>query len=60
VALLAEHWPHAPVTSHAGAAPPHSPSPPQARHRFVPASQMGVTLPHCAFEVHGTHTPTTI
>jgi hypothetical protein len=60
VALLAEHWPHAPVTSHAGASPPHSASPPQARQVFVPASQTGVVLPHCAFEVHGTHTPTTI
>jgi hypothetical protein len=57
VALLAEHWPHAPLTSHAGVEPPHSTSPLQARQVFVAASQTGVVLPHCAFETHGTQAP---
>jgi hypothetical protein len=57
--LLAEHWPHAPLTSQAGVTPPHSTSPPQARQVFVAASQTGVASPHCAFDVQGTHTPTT-
>jgi len=30
--FVAEHWPHAPDGWQAGVAPPHSPSPAQARH----------------------------
>jgi hypothetical protein len=60
VALLAAHWPHAPVTSQAGVAPPpHSASPPQARQVLVAASHTGVVLPHCAFETQGTQAPAT-
>jgi len=50
VALPGEHWPHAPDDSHAGVAPPHSPSPTQARHVCVVAVlQTGVVPPHWAF-----------
>jgi hypothetical protein len=56
-ALLAEHWPHAPLTSQAGVAPPHSPSPPHARQVFVAPSHTGVFAPHCAFDTQGTHAP---
>jgi hypothetical protein len=55
--FVAEHWPHAPDASHAGVAPPHSPSPAQARQVFVPPSQTGVAPPHWAPETHGTQTP---
>jgi hypothetical protein len=54
VALLAEHWPQAPVGWQAGVAPPHSLSPPQARQVCVAVLQTGVVAPHWAFEVHGT------
>jgi hypothetical protein len=57
VALVAEHWPQAPLTWQAGVAPPHSPSPPHARQACEAPSQTGVVPPHWAFEVHVTHVP---
>jgi hypothetical protein len=44
--FVAEHWPHAPVSSQAGVAPPHSLSPRQARHVCVPKLHTGVLAPH--------------
>ena len=55
MALVAEHWPQAPDASQAGVAPPHSPSPAQARQLWVAVLQTGVVPPHCAFDVQGTH-----
>jgi hypothetical protein len=52
--LVAEHWAQAPDAWHAGVAPPHSLSPPQARQVCVAVLQIGVVLPHWAFDVHGT------
>jgi hypothetical protein len=46
VALPLEHWPHGPDVSHAGVAPPHSVSPPHARHVCVPVLHTGVVPPH--------------
>jgi hypothetical protein len=60
VALPAEHWPHAPDGSQAGVAPPHSPSPPQARHVCVAPLQMGVVPLQSAFAVQRTHTPAVV
>ena len=57
VALVAEHWAQAPVDWQAGVAPPHSPSPAQARQVWVVVLQTGVAPPHWAFEVQGTHVP---
>jgi len=55
--LPAEHSPQAPVGSQAGVAPPHSPSPAQARQALTARSQTGVAPEPCAFEVHGTQRP---
>jgi len=55
--LVAEHWPQAPDGWQAGVAPPHSPSPAQARQVWVATLQIGVVLPHSAFDRHGTQTP---
>jgi hypothetical protein len=52
--LPSEHCPHAPDGWQAGVAPPHSPSPLQARHVCVARLHTGVVPPHCAFDVHGT------
>ena len=41
VALVAEHWPQAPLVVQAGVLPAHSLSPPQARQACVPVSQVG-------------------
>jgi hypothetical protein len=57
VLFAAEHSPQAPVGWQAGVAPPHSPSPAQARQALVVRSQTGVCPGHCAFEVHATQTP---
>ena len=57
MAFVAEHWPQAPPGWHAGVAPPHSLSPPQARQVCVLKLQIGVDAPHCAFDVHGTQVP---
>ena len=56
-ALVAEHCPHAPPGWQAGVAPPHSPSPAQARQVCVAVLQTGVAPPHCAFDTHGTQVP---
>jgi hypothetical protein len=57
VALLAEHWPQAPLAWQAGVAPPHSASRPQARHWWVAPSQTGVVPPQSAPVTQGTHVP---
>ena len=54
VALLAEHWPQAPLAWQAGVVPPHSPSPAQARQACVVVLQTGAVPPHWALEMHGT------
>jgi hypothetical protein len=59
VLFVAEHTPHAPEGSQAGAMPPHSPSPVQPRHVCVVASHTGVVPEHCAAERHPTHEPVT-
>ena len=56
-AFVDEHWPHAPEGSQVGVAPPQSPSPPQARQAWVPASQMGLVPPHWALVTHDTQVP---
>ena len=55
--FAAEHSPQAPFDWQAGVAPPHSPSPAQARQALVVRSQTGVCPAHCAFEVQATQTP---
>jgi hypothetical protein len=60
VALVTEHCPQAPLASHAGVAPPHSPSPAQARHTWVVVLQTGVVPPHWALEVQGTQVPVAV
>jgi hypothetical protein len=57
VAFVAEHWPHAPEVWQAGVAPPHSPSPAQARQVCAATLQTGVTPPHSAFELQFTQVP---
>ena len=54
VAFVAEHWPQAPLASHAGVAPPHWLSAVHAWHTCVPPLQTGVVPPHWAFDVQGT------
>jgi hypothetical protein len=58
VALVAEHWPQAPVDWQAGVAPPQSVSPAHARHRWVVVLQTGVVPPHSAFVLQLAHKPT--
>lgn len=55
--MVAEHCPQEPLGWHAGVAPPHSPSPAQARQTLVAVLHTGVVPPHCAFVKHGTHVP---
>jgi hypothetical protein len=55
-----EHWPQAPEAWQAGAAPPHSASPVQARHVWVVVLQTGATPLHWALDVHGTHVPVVV
>ncbi|MFL5303690.1 MAG: hypothetical protein ACJ8F1_00680 [Polyangia bacterium] len=57
VAFVDEHWPQAPDDSQAGVAPPHSPSPLQARQAWVAVLQTGVAPPHWVFDVQPTHVP---
>ena len=57
VALLAEHWAQAPEAWQAGVAPPHSPSPAQARQAWVAVLQTGVVPLHWVFDTHGTQVP---
>jgi hypothetical protein len=42
VLFVAEHWPQAPDVRQADVAPEHSPSPAQARHTWLPESQVGL------------------
>lgn len=57
LALVLEHWPHAPDVWQAGVAPPQSPSRAQARQTCVPVSQIGVPAPHCALLTQETQVP---
>jgi hypothetical protein len=57
VAFVAEHCPHAPDGSHAGVAPPHSPSPAQGRQAWVAVPQIGLLPPHWALPRHATQVP---
>ena len=57
LALLAEHWLHAPDGWHTGVAPPHSLSPAQARQTCAVTLQTGVVPPHSAFELQLTQVP---
>jgi hypothetical protein len=57
VVLLAEHSPQAPLVWQAGVAPPHSPSPEQARQTCVATLQTGVVPPHSALELQFAHVP---
>jgi len=57
IELEAEHWPQAPPGWQAGVAPPHSESPPQARHVWNAASQTGVAPEQSASARHGTQVP---
>ena len=56
VALVAEHWPQAPLASQAGVAPVHSLSPAQARQAWVAGSHVGVVPPQFALERQATQT----
>ena len=57
VALVPEHWPHAPEGWHAGVAPPHSLSPAQARHAWKVASHSGADVGQSASARHDTQLP---
>ena len=55
VALVDEHWPHAPLGWQAGVPPPHSPSPAHARQVRNAGSQTGVAPEQSLFERQPTH-----
>jgi hypothetical protein len=55
LALVAEHWPHAPLDWQAGVAPLQSASAAQARQVCVVVLHTGFVPPHWASDVHGTH-----
>jgi hypothetical protein len=55
--LPAEHWPQAPDGWQAGVAPPHSPSPAQARQTWVAVLQTGLVPPHSALLMQLTQVP---
>ena len=57
LAFVEEHWPQAPDAWQAGVAPPHSPSPAQARQAWVAVLQTGVAPPHCPLVVQPTQVP---
>jgi len=57
VAFVGEHWPHAPVPSHAGVVPPQSTSAAQARHVCVVVLHTGVVPAHCALLTHEAQVP---
>ena len=57
MALVAEHWPHAPDGSQAGVVPWQSPSPPHARQACVAVLQTGTVPPHWASLRQATHVP---
>jgi len=56
-ALVAEHWPHDPEGWQAGADPPHSLSPAQARQVCVAVLQTGLDPPHSPSVRHATQMP---
>jgi hypothetical protein len=55
--FVGEHWPQAPPGWQAGVAPPHSPSPAQARHVWNEGSQTGDEPLQSASARHGTQVP---
>jgi hypothetical protein len=57
VVLVAEQTPHAPVGSHAGVLPPHSPSPAHPRHVWVVPLHTGALPPQSALPTQPTHVP---
>jgi hypothetical protein len=58
--FVAEHSPHEPPGWHAGATPPHSPSPAHARHVLVATLQTGLAPLQSAPLRQPTHVPTTV
>jgi hypothetical protein len=60
LALVAEQTPQAPEAWQAGAAPPQSLSPPQARQACIAVLHTGVVPPHCALEVQETQLPAAV
>jgi len=56
-ALLAEHWPQAPLGWQAGVAPPHWPSLEHGTQVCVAPSQMGVVPAQSAFVAQRTQVP---
>jgi hypothetical protein len=60
VALVAEHWPHAPLGWQAGAEAGHWVSVAQGWHVCAVVSQIGVVAPQFAFEVQVTHVAPTV
>jgi len=57
VAFVAEHWPQAPVGSHAGDMPPQSVSAAQPRQAWKVGSQTGFIPVQAALSRHSTQTP---
>ena len=57
VAFVAEHWPQAPVGSHAGDIPPQSVSAAQPRQAWNVGSQTGFIPVQAALSRHSTQTP---
>ena len=57
VRFVAEHCPHAPLVSHAGVAPPQSPSPAHPRQVWVAVLHTGVVPEQLAFDTQATQTP---
>ena len=57
VRFVAEQTPQAPLGSHAGVAPPHSPSLAQPRHTWVVVSHAGFAPEHCAPVAQPTQVP---
>jgi len=58
--LTAEHWPHAPLGSQAGVAPPHWVSFVQAVHAWAVVSQTGFVAPHWVFVAHVLQIPSVV
>jgi hypothetical protein len=58
--LLIEHWPHAPLGSQAGVAPPQLASVVQPTQACVVALQTGVTPPQFAFVKQPTQVPAAV
>jgi hypothetical protein len=57
LALVLEHWPHAPEVWQAGVPPPHSLSPLQARQTCAVVLHTGAEPLHCALAMQPTQVP---